>query len=475
MKSSALGLAGLAACKITTTDSQAAAKEWPEDNSELQINPEVDNLRVAMVRDPDMILNDVPSSWDFSDVNDNMDRDIVHANMDAMARYLTQQNDNDTAWDTLFMKPPDKTWQELRVAMKVNCIETQVQTKITMIEKICLELNRDKGQDPGVPFANMIIFDGRHNASGNSKYSPYEGGNGLPDGVRISNGNGLLGDMESTDVPRPWDGTAECTGDLANGSIDILVNFAVNKGHTDSRGRCTLSMKNHFGTFDPSPGHDGNNDEQFNYLISINKSGAILGGDVPRQQLVVMDAIYSMTGGPMGEPDNLNYAMIMGTFGPAVDYATVKLIREEEMGASHTDYAEEFLTAFGYSESDRDNFIAMSPDENEGRGVGLVTRDYTVSSPQPPAKKNVLFLHLIAGKYRSKAIKIPFSSSDKILSASIYNARGNLVRKLMPKSQLSGRLLWDGRNRKGGFVRSGTYVVKVRGKSQSGTGKIVLN
>jgi hypothetical protein len=63
---------------------------------------------------------------------------------------------------------------------------------------------------------------------------------------------------------------------------------------------------------------------------------------------------------------------MMGTFAPAVDFAAAKLIREKEMNCRHSDFLEQFLTAFGYTEEERDNFIAKSPEENGGKGVGLV-------------------------------------------------------------------------------------------------------
>jgi hypothetical protein len=66
-------------------------------------------------------------------------------------------------------------------------------------------------------------------------------------------------------------------------------------------------MKNHFGTFDPGPGHwTGSQD----YLIAINQTPEILGpmdrrkGKVlyPRQQLSLVDALWASKGGPGGRP-----------------------------------------------------------------------------------------------------------------------------------------------------------------------------
>jgi hypothetical protein len=371
LKMSAVGAAGLAACKLTSEDDHPQEKIYADD---IQINPRIHNLRVAMTRGSSMVNQPVPDAWDFDVVNDNINRSTVHANMDAMARYLTQASSADSAWAGIFRKPEAKTWEQVRVALKVNCIEPKQMPKIAIVEKICLELNR-----LGASYSNMVVWDGGHNAYGDNKYSPYRDGNGLPAGVEVSRWNELLGGTATTYVPAPYYGNADCTADIANGNIDILVNFAVNKGHGSSRGSTTLSMKNHFGTFDPSLGHVGDPQAEFNYLIGMNRSEAIVGGNPPRQQLVVMDSIYAMTHGPTGDPPNRSpYALLMGTFGPAVDYATAKLIREKEMGEEgeelpHSEYMEQFITAFGYTQEEQDDFINRAPADNEGRGVGTVT------------------------------------------------------------------------------------------------------
>ncbi len=360
--------AGLASCALLEDDDERNGTSEQVYSDEIQINPNIHNLRVAMAKDDAMVKGGAPSSWDFETVNNSIDKEAVHTNMDAMAKYLTQKSIAKNAWANIFRKPSSKAWSDVRAAFKVNCIESKQMTKLAIVEKICIEIHR-----LGVPYENMVVWDGCHNASGNSKYTPFKGGNGLPEGVEVSNKNTLLGGTTSTYVPAPWNGQAQCTADLADGNIDILVNFAVNKGHGASRGSCTLSMKNHFGTFNPEHGHEGDAQDQFNYLIAMNKSDAIVGGSPIRQQLIVMDSIFAMTGGPGGTPNHEPHVLLMGTFAPAVDYATAKLIREKEMGASHSSYLEEFLPSFGYSEAERDDFINKSPDENEGRGVGRVS------------------------------------------------------------------------------------------------------
>lgn len=47
------------------------------------------------------------------------------------------------------------------------------------------------------------------------------------------------------------------------------------------------------------------------------------------------------------------YYLVMGTFGPAVDYLTIEKIREAVMGATHTaSLVNQYLTQFGYTTAD---------------------------------------------------------------------------------------------------------------------------
>lgn len=126
--------------------------------------------------------------------------------------------------------------------------------------------------------------------------------------------------------------------------IDILINIANNKGH-DLMGRATLSMKNHFGTF--APKHD------INYLFNINKSDAILGGNPVRQQLCFIDSLFANKLSNMGAPDAMPCYLVMGVFAPAVDYLTIKKVREGVQGWTHDAATiDSYMTTFGYTTAD---------------------------------------------------------------------------------------------------------------------------
>ncbi len=471
LKSTAAGTAGLALGGLTKKSSARAQKTgaagaWQDGK---QINPNIDNLRIVLLTDPNFVKEQNVNNFRFDMVNDNIQRDVLHDNLDTMAQHLAQKDNAEEAWATIFQKPPSKEWEDVKAAFKVNCIETKQMVKIATLEKVAIELHR-----LGVSYENMVVWDGVHNASGDSKYSPYVDDNGLPAGIKVSNGNSLMGDRVNAPVPPPWDGEAKCTGHLVDGTTDILVNFCVNKGHGGSRGSTTLAMKNHFGTFDPSHGHDGSADDQFNYLISINKSEAVLGGEVPRQQLVILDSIFAMQGGPTGDVTDAPMKMLMGTFGPAVDYATVKLIREEEMNRTHTDKAERFLTSFGYSQQEQDDLVSKTPENNDGKGVVQLTSDSEPVQTRIMLQPDFVFLHTIGGKFDSQAVKIRFPSREPITSAHIYEINGNLVRRLRPENIGNRGVVWDGRDGNGNDVRSGHYFIKITGKFNTGAARIVL-
>ena len=143
-----------------------------------------------------------------------------------------------------------------------------------------------------------------------------------------------------------------------DGSVDVLVNIALCKGHSMRFGGFTMAMKNHFGTFSPRPGHQEGSED---YLIAINKTPEILGtmhkrtGKVlyPRQQLCLVDALWASRGGPGGNPSHQPNFLAMGVLAPVVDYQLATKFRSERMGWElNREMTRRMLTEFGYTEAD---------------------------------------------------------------------------------------------------------------------------
>jgi hypothetical protein len=310
------------------------------------IHPNVHNLRVVGITDPAMTTG-VEPVCDWARQNELVSPKVVFENMDKLACGLVETNKPEEAWRTIFVKPPRKAWSDTVVAIKTNHIARQ-HTRSAVMAGVCRALT----DIVGVKASHIHIYDGCH-GSGMDRETPFAG---LPEGTRIQGRWG--GSNTSTSVPKPWDSEAKCVEHLVNGTVDILVNISMCKGHSSTFGGFTMTMKNHFGTFAPSHGHwVGAQD----YFIAINQTAEILGpmdgrtGKVlyPRQQLCIVDALWASKHGPGGNPSHQPNFLAMGVTSPVVDYVTATRFRGEKMGWSYDEEAtRRLLTEFGYGESD---------------------------------------------------------------------------------------------------------------------------
>jgi len=311
-----------------------------------RINPSIDNLRVVCCIDPAMMKSD-PKSWDIVSQNEPVDHEKVLRTMDAMACALAQKNSAHEAWGSIFRKPASKEWQDVTVAIKPNCFMPN-NPRVAVIDAVCKALI-----GLGVQPAKIIIYDGCGGAK--EKFGGFAGTK-LPAGVVMSNKNDVLGGTIDAPVPAPHAGHFKCSAAIAKGSIDILVNIAVNRGH--HLAGTSMTMKNHAGTFEAMPIHLGGG---LNYIIAFNKSEAILGGEPVRQQLCIVDSLWAQTKGPMGAPNKRPGALVMGTFSPAVDYITARRIREPLMGCTHPPELGRLMSDFGYSDFEKLDFVKVEP------------------------------------------------------------------------------------------------------------------
>lgn len=447
---------------------EAATGAWTDG---MRVNPAIDNLRVICCHDPQMVNkqhNEISWLNDRNDTavqrmtnqNDAANTATIQANLDEMAKALVNTSDASAAWAAIFQEP-SSGYANARVAIKVNCIAVN-HPRLAVVDKVCRVLN-----SLGVPFANMTIYDGCHNAS--PEYGSFVGTR-LPDGVVVSSRSNSLGGTTDAPVPRPRtsdpsnEENHSCTADIATGAVDILVNVAVNKGHSSWNGNCTLTMKNHYGTF-AADDHGSTSDfvnRGMSYIIGINQSDAILGGTPCRQQLCIIDSLWAGTGGPGGAPNTSPHRLIMGTFGPAVDYLTVMKIREDVMGVGHNDYVDNFLPAFGYSTTERDNLLSLTPEENDGKGW----LEFTGSAPVRSMARNRTvggepFTVTLAGQeHAASAVTFRLPAHTGPIAVQITGLNGRTVRSF---STASRSVRWDGLDERGTPVSAGSYVVRVSG------------
>jgi hypothetical protein len=340
--SAAVGIGGIVSARFLPVFGKDIPGAWVDKK---QINPLIDNCRVVCCIDPAMVTAD-PRKWDFPSQNTPVVAEKVRKNLDAMACSLAQKELPPDAWAAIFRKPSSKSWADVKVAIKPNAFGRN-NPRVAIIDAVCRALI-----GLGVQSANITIYDGE---DASALYAAYVG-NGLPARVIVSRKHDQMGGKIPTEVPRPHQGRFKCSAALADGTIDILVNIAVNKGH--SLGGITMTMKNHAGTFEAMPIHLGGG---LKYIIAFNKSEAILGGTPVRQQLCIVDSIWAMTKGPFGIPDKRPCALVMGTFSPAVDYIVARRIREPLMGCKHPDTLKSIMTGFGYADFEDLDFIKVRP------------------------------------------------------------------------------------------------------------------
>lgn len=311
------------------------------------IHPNVNNLRVVGITDSRMTkAKEVVTNW--ARQEQLVVAEVVSENIDKLACALVETRNPKDAWRGIFIKPPGKSWTDTVVAIKTNHIAKQ-HTRSAVMAKICHMLT----EVVGIKSSNIYIYDGTH-GSGMSRETAFSG---LPKGCKIVDRWG--GTSTPTAVPSPWrGGKSACVKSLVDGSMDVLINIAMCKGHASRYGGFTMSMKNHMGTFSPEPIHrDGDQD----YLIAVNQTPEIMGamdkhtGKIlfPRQQLCLVDALWASKGGPDGLPSHQPNFLAMGVFSPVFDYVLATHFRGEKMGwAPNKQATRRFLEDFGYGISD---------------------------------------------------------------------------------------------------------------------------
>jgi hypothetical protein len=314
------------------------------------VHPNVNNLRVVGITDPKMTMSaeQIPQTWTGQEKLVN--KKAVWESINKMACGLVDTRNPEEAWRAILVKPPLKSWSDTVVAIKTNCIGVQ-HTRSAVMAKICHTLTDILGVKPH----NIHIYDAQHGYRMMAA-TPFQG---LPQGTRLERDWG--GFTMTTPVPTPWRGNSSiCVEHLVSGTVDILVNIAMCKGHFPQFGNFTMTMKNHFGTFAPGPGHVSA-ETALDYLIAINQTPEILGkmddktGKVlyPRQQLCLVDALWASEPGPLLEPTHQPNFLAMGVLSPVVDYLVATQFRGKKMGwEPNMEATRRILSDFGYSESD---------------------------------------------------------------------------------------------------------------------------
>jgi hypothetical protein len=419
------------------------------------------------VEDPSMLDNGTSTSFGtFSSANTKVDADKVKENMDKMACALADNADSQKAWETILRKPTAKDWGDVIVAIKPNCAagssngQSYPHALIAIINTVCNVLIGF-----GAKGSNMTIYDICSFSKSPSTFYP---ANSMVSGIKFA------GPGSGTYNTSPYNAATVVR------DADIIINIASCKGHAQV-GRTTLTLKNHIGTMKlscPSGVQD---------MIDIHNSEAILGnpisGSVPaKQQLNIIDCLWTASGGPTAAPDKAPCMLVMGTLSPAVDCFTAIKLRLEEFNYSGTRSTFiSYLTRYGYDADDdvEPLLVDPSPDPDEFGRAWLNVDDWVPTSiktnPKTTNNKEIELFVNSKGiiKYNTS---ISINRNEKIRSVDIYNLRGTLIKSIshsIPNSQRV-QITWDGRNTSGKLVPAGTYVVTIKGTKSTQSGKISL-
>ena len=328
-------------------------------------------------------------------------------------------------WAKIFRIPTTKTWATALAAIKVNCIDSKNQPHSPIIGKICKVLI-----NLGMNAANISIYD-----SGNmpSDYNSF-----ISDTKTIPANVKVVQPSRNTSVSVPGFTTDNIWALLANGTIDILVNVSTNKGHDFYYGAYTLAMKNHFGTF--APKHDNG------WVAAINKTDAIVGGTIPRQQLCIVDSLWATTLSQNGAFAKIPAMITMGTCAPVVDYCVVKNIRQTVMGITPAEPATStILSAFGFAESNSFDYLQL-PSTSIFRPAPDVGRD------------SITVVSLSNRHFVPTRVDFLVPKGNGKSEITITDLRGELIRGFTFPTD-DNHFVWDGTNLSGKFVKAGHYIV----------------
>lgn len=465
LKTTAAGAVAIAASpSIAGSGKSRAAWDSPR-----PINPNIDNLRVVFAHDQSMINTSYADFNNFGSMNVQngyVDSNKIKENLDKMAIALADKGDANEAWNTIFMKPQSKSWDEVTVAMKVNGIGVN-HPRLAVVSKVCEELIRI-----GVSASNINIYDSCHWSEGH--YGGYVG-NQLPAGVVVNDGDKKK--ASSTPVPLPNGSTFPCTSVLVeeNGgqltyTKDILINFAVCKNHSYNYGNFTMTLKNHIGSLKFSCPYDPDD------LPNINRSEAILGdfsdtSTPARQQLCIIDALWSSkTGGPSATPNVDTSILVMGTSSPIVDYLTGKAVRENIVeNTPNYDLLEKIIQDFGHDLSDLNNLDMIDALDYQ---VGISNDSVLGENGKPKS----LTLAVKSSHFKSTKVHFNLPGDNFISSLTVYDMKGKMVRSLMASAngKKHREIIFDGKDNSGNYLAAGSYIINLVSGDYKKANKISL-
>lgn len=482
LKHSTTGAAGLA----IASQQRLLATATGQTETPIVVNPDIDNLRVVFCRETDMVTSSGAASYAAQCAG--TDTNLVASNMDTMAKALAQKDTAAGAWQTIFQKPSSKSWSDVKVAVKVNTQGPQNVPRYAVVVKICQALV----DHCGVTGSNICLYDSSYishtqNQTGVSgTYGSQNSSYPFPSGVQF-NSNLFSGGKSTVAVTASGAAVSpvNCLADLVDGTVDILISVASNKGHYQA-GQVTLTQKNHIGSlkfFCPgktrSSNPTGYTSGSAEDLVALNLSDAIMGGTPVRQQLCIVDSLWASSAlHPVTAPDSVPGVLVMGVHAGAVDYLTTKKVREDIMGVnpSYSNYTSDqnhFITGYGYSDTERSNLTSLDPGDNSGKGwvdaASWEASSLIERSQEARGVSGQRTARIVLGGSGTQACAVEFKvpSSEQFVEGKVLSARGRLAWTLDISSlnAQNATTLQIGASANGRSLPAGNYVVRLKGKS----------
>lgn len=490
LKTSAIGAAGFAIMGPTARKAHADTINTTLVNlSTTPINQNVDNLRVAYLQDApaktvtatSMVRSTNYPGWasfnNPTNTTTGVNYSLVKTYMDSLACALAAKTDPATAWATLLQKPASKTWATTTAVIKPNAFEN-MNPCVPIVSKICEVLIGF-----GMPAANITLCD---NGGDCSKWL----GTGMcPAGVKSSGG------LANT-VVFPASAGGESFGASSTvATADILVSIGCNKGHDQwvEYSGVTMSQKNTKGILWFSCNNNVANPAALGiqHLVNNNSCSYLL-GNIPttypaKMQLYIVDSLWMGDNGDWTgniTSGNNGNAIVMGTFGGAVDYFTTMKIRSQIFQAGgnagagwNQSIVNNFIPGYGYPTSA--NTTVMTAVGATVAGPGYVNVPATSSSVIPQenphlSREGIVQLSVSGNGIKTVNTTVYLTKGETVQSAEVFNVKGSKVRTLALNSG-SNHILWDGRADSGSLAKAGSYVVRIKGQKSVASGEIVLS
>jgi hypothetical protein len=484
LKASAVSAAGLAVLGPGLKKASAAPINTTLVNlSTTPINTGVDNLRVAFIQDApsgtvtatSMVRSTAYPGWDnFNSPTyaTGVNFAAVKTNMDKLACALANKTDVTAAWAALLKIPSTKTWATAKAVIKPNAFAGD-HPSVPIVSRICEVLIGF-----GMPAANITIADQGGNCG------IYLGTGKCPAGV-VATSEGGVNNTGTTIVFPASAGGESCSALACVNSADILVSIGCNKGHDQFNefSGVTMSQKNTKGAI--WFGCNNNNATLGIQKLVNNNSCVYMVGNIPtsypaKMQLYIVDSLFMGNAGDWGggiTDGNNGNAIVMGTFGGAVDYATTMKIRVTKFAAStwNQPIVNAFITGYGYPAS----AITTVMTPVTGAGPGLVDASGILTSTLPQenphlSRQGIVQISVSGNGIRPFNTTLNLSKGETVQSAEIFNIEGRKVRTLAHSSG-SNRIVWDGRTDSGSLAKSSNYIVRIKGQKTMMSGDLVLS